>query len=301
VTPRVAVVVPTREPAASPLLGDALRALGRQTISSSLEAIVVGDGVPAPRIEGARALEVSPRGGFATAANAGIEAALAGGAAFVFLLNDDTLLEPDCVERLLAAAARRRDHALFSPRILYPGTPERIWWAGGSYSPRLGVPHHLGRGRRRAASSRRERTITFATGCALLVRREVFEKAGLLSTDFFAYGEDVDFSLRALRAGFRILFVPDAALVHRVEESGRRREGEPWRLRLATANLLRLLRLHASPLDRVTALPWFLLRWMACLSLRSLLRGDGESIAALYRGLLDYHRSPERAAPPADG
>lgn len=299
---RVAVVIPTLERGNDGLLGDALAAVAAQRGVDRPDVVVVRDGAgkdaaliaSAP---GARCLATRDRGGFAAAANRGIDAALEAGADYVFLLNDDTLLREDTLARLLAAATAHPEHGLFSPKILFPGEPKRVWWAGGAYSPGLGVPRHFGYGRRDGARYSATRTISFATGCALLVRRAVFERVGRLSADFFAYGEDVDFSLRARRAGHSILFVPDAVLVHRVEADGRRRAGEPWRLRLATANLLRLVSRYAGGMQRVTAVAWFSLRWVAYLALRSICRGDGASLRAVLGGVGDFRRSPHRASP----
>src|SRR5262249_22612645 len=106
--------------------------------------------------------------------------------------------------------------------------------------------------------------------------------------------------LRARRAGLGILYVPEAVVVHRVEERGRRAEGEPWRLRLATANLLRVLRRHASALDWLTAAPYFLARWVGWLTVRSIVRADGASPRAVSSGPRDYARSPLRASLPGD-
>jgi GT2 family glycosyltransferase len=60
--------------------------------------------------------------------------------------------------------------------------------------------------------------VSFLTGCAILIRREVFEKVGLLDTSYFFYGEDIDFDLRTMSAGWRLLFVPRARLWHKIEE-----------------------------------------------------------------------------------
>lgn len=298
--PRVAVVIPTRRSSKDALLADTLAAVRAQRGAAPADVVVVGDGLdPGAMPAGARAIVTAERGGFAAAANRGIDAALEGGADFVFLLNDDTLLREDALARLLSAAAAHPRHALFSPKILFPGDPPRVWWAGGAYSPRFGVPKHFGYGRRDGRRYDRSRTISFATGCALLLRRAVFERVGRLSSDFFAYGEDVDFSIRARRAGLEILYVPLAVLVHRVEEAGLRRAGEPWRLRLATANLLRLVSRYALGMDRVTAVAWFSLRWVAYLAVRSICRGDRPALGAVFAGIGDFRRSPHRASPGA--
>jgi GT2 family glycosyltransferase len=56
--------------------------------------------------------------------------------------------------------------------------------------------------------------VDYLTGCALLARREVFERVGGFDAAFFAYSEDVDLALRAARAGLGSLLVGSAAALH---------------------------------------------------------------------------------------
>jgi GT2 family glycosyltransferase len=54
----------------------------------------------------------------------------------------------------------------------------------------------------------------FISGCAVLIRAEVFKKIGLLDEDYFLYWEDADFSLKAKRAGYRLLISPKSKIFH---------------------------------------------------------------------------------------
>jgi hypothetical protein len=64
-----------------------------------------------------------------------------------------------------------------------------------------------------------QREVDFATGCAMLVKREVFERVGLFDPAFFMYHEDYDFSARVRRGGYRIVYVPQAVVWHKVSAS----------------------------------------------------------------------------------
>ena len=56
--------------------------------------------------------------------------------------------------------------------------------------------------------------IQFATGCCMLLKKEVFEKVGLFDDRYFLYYEDADLNERIKRAGYKIYYVPTAILIH---------------------------------------------------------------------------------------
>jgi hypothetical protein len=63
-------------------------------------------------------------------------------------------------------------------------------------------------------ATRRERHVDWVSGACLLVRRRVAEQVGLLDERFFLYTEDVDFCANVRRGGWKILFSPEAEIVH---------------------------------------------------------------------------------------
>ena len=60
------------------------------------------------------------------------------------------------------------------------------------------------------------REVDFVTGCALLARRETIERAGVLDSRFFMYYEETEWCVRAARAGYKILYVPQARVWHKI-------------------------------------------------------------------------------------
>jgi GT2 family glycosyltransferase len=64
------------------------------------------------------------------------------------------------------------------------------------------------------------REARFLTGCAMLIKREVFETVGLFDEDFFLYEEDLDFCLRAARAEYRLVYEPAALVWHKISPVG---------------------------------------------------------------------------------
>lgn len=152
--------------------------------------------------------------GFAGGVNAGVEAALAGDAEHVFLLNNDATVEPDVVQPLVGAVDDSVGAAC--SQILHEGSGT-IWYAGASYDPRRGYQgRHTGYGRPALPRSTEPYTTDRGCGGAMLMPRAALERVGLFDESLFAYAEDVDWSLRARGAGLEIRVVPASVVHHRV-------------------------------------------------------------------------------------
>lgn len=147
--------------------------------------------------------------GFAAAANAGIQAA---DTPYVFLLNNDTTMEPDCVERL--EAAMEADSNIFSvgAKMLSMRRTALVDSAGDLYSA-FGWAYAVGKGK---PSCRYGKPLSVFSNCAgaALYRKEYLENTGLFDEAHFAYLEDVDLGYRARIAGYRNVTEPAAVVYH---------------------------------------------------------------------------------------
>jgi GT2 family glycosyltransferase len=147
--------------------------------------------------------------GFAAGNNVGIKRALERGAQWVLLVNNDAAAEPGLVEALQRAADARPDAGLLACQVLsWDGAS--VQFAGAAFKARLGYS-----GRVDTAAGTGLRDVRRADGAALAVSRAAAERAGLLDEQLFMYVEDVDWSLRIERAGFAVVFVPDARVRHK--------------------------------------------------------------------------------------
>lgn len=182
--------------------------------------------------------------GFAAAANVGAREALARGAEAVLLLNNDARADRGA----LAALARElADPAvgIAGPRIERIHPAGEVWYDGGWTDLPLGRAHHR---MPDGAPPDRPCDVGFVTGCAMLVRRAVWERVGFLSESFFMYCEDNDYCLRAAAAGFRLRYVPGARIFHKVSGSGADSR-TPLGAYLSARNRLLLARRFGSPGD----------------------------------------------------
>ncbi len=156
--------------------------------------------------------------GFSGGVNIGIRRALEMGADFVFLINNDTIVDKDCVSLLYDTIKDDLKVAVVGPSILYYSKPNIIWQAGGYFSKlKMGVIVPS-KNMTLSALSQEVAQVSFLTGCALMIRKETFEQVGYLDTSYFFYMEDVDFSLRVTNSGLRMCYNPIAKVWHKIDD-----------------------------------------------------------------------------------
>src|SRR5262245_44297985 len=137
--------------------------------------------------------------GYAGGNNRGFERAIAEGAEYILVLNNDTVVDPTCVEWLVNTA-QATNAALVSPKILYYDAPDTIWFAGGDFSAMRVHGLHRGEGTKDSQADAESSPITFATGCCFLIRSRVVRKLGGFDESYFIYVEDTELSVRLSRA-----------------------------------------------------------------------------------------------------
>jgi len=155
--------------------------------------------------------------GFAEGCNIGIRFALAQKCDYVLLLNNDTLVAPSFLSKLVDAGELFPEGGMLSPLIFYDQPATRLWFYRG------GINWHDGCGYHDETLADRSDLFTtcmtdseYLPGCALLVKRQVIEQIGELDGRFFAYYEDVDWCVRCRQAGWTLIVVPSAVIWHKL-------------------------------------------------------------------------------------
>ena len=183
--------------------------------------------------------------GYAGNNNVGIEAALKLGADWVFVLNEDTLLAPDCINRLVEAGSTQERIGIVGPMVYHNSEPNVIQSAGGriDYNWRA---WHLGQNETDNGQYSANHSVDWISGCAIMVRRAVIEQLGALDERFFYYWEETEWCVRASKNGYTILHVPQAKLWHK----GVQRDYRPGPsvTYYSTRNHFLLLAKHNAPL-----------------------------------------------------
>lgn len=178
--------------------------------------------------------------GFAKGINIGISYALSQGADFIFILNNDAIIDKDCISVLLKEMRKDETIGIAGPRIFYYKNSQKIWHGGGyfSYLKSGVIIPEKNKFENKCDISRKQ--ITFLTGCSMLIKREVFVKIGLFDEDYFLYEEDVDFCLRAIRAGFKLIYVPAGKVWHKIENIAKDRTSPFIMYHMAKSRLIML-------------------------------------------------------------
>lgn len=222
--------------------------------------------------------------GFSYANNVGVRKAMAEGADYVLLLNNDTEAAPDMLAQL-AACTKRHPDSMIAPKIYYSDRRDVVWSAGGRVSPLIRKVSHIGEGQVDRGQFEEEKEIGFATGCALLIPRRVIEKAGLLDEDFFLYYEDTEYSFRLARLGISIYFCPQAVIYHKVGASSKGADS-PLCAYYIARNWLLCNKKHLGSRYYLFLIYYGINRLVCCLLW--LLRGRKALVQATWRGIQDY-------------
>jgi GT2 family glycosyltransferase len=148
--------------------------------------------------------------GFAEGNNVGIRES---SSPYILLLNDDTVVGKSVLKDLVEAIQADPKIGIAGPEVLYHEAPDRIWSAGCRISS-LGYASHMGKGRK-GESCHVLRPVDYICGCAILIKREVVNKIGLLEPKYFTYFEDADYCFRARKAGYQCLYVPSPTVWHK--------------------------------------------------------------------------------------
>ena len=165
-----------------------------------------------------RLIEAGQNLGFAEGNNLVLRQALETGADYVLLLNNDTSVDPNFLDRMVAEAERSPQVGMVGAKIFYHNSP-LIWAVGGGRANFwLDDFRMLGNGQ----SDRPDwstHQLDFLTGCALLIRMEAIRQVGVFDPRYYLYNEEADLCLRFQHAGWKLAVASEAVVWHKVARS----------------------------------------------------------------------------------
>ena len=179
---------------------------GLQEQSVSVSQIIVVHSFPCTKREKITYRYTNGYHGYAHAVNAGVHNL---DTDYVFVLNDDTVLHRDCVKHLYRQAGKR---CIVQPQIRSLDFPETIDNTGHCI---FSDGFNIARGRGDSIDTFFEEQLLVFSGAAFFFHRSALEEIGLLDEDLFSFGEDLDWSLRAIRLGYEIRYVASAIIWHK--------------------------------------------------------------------------------------
>ena len=147
---------------------------------------------------------------------------------YVLLLNNDTIVAENFLKELVRTAQADPRIGMVASKIYFMKGKEFhkdsynkaelgtvLWYAGGSIDWKHLAAFHRGVDEIDRGQFDTQTESDFATGCSVLVKREILEKVGIFDKRFFLYLEDVDWSVRVTRAGYKIAFCPTSVVYHK--------------------------------------------------------------------------------------
>ncbi len=213
------------------VIHDAIRSIYECTHSISFEVIVSDNGSAEGCVEGIRAafphpnlriVENKANLGFSKGNNEGIKAA---NGQYILILNPDTVIHPDALDKFVEYADKHPEAGAFGCRVVYPDgryqttamvapTVARLWIHALSLH-RLGQFTELLRSRAYYGwHGDTEREIDWQSGCCVMFQGKLLKELGGFDPQFFYHGEEVDLCKRVWEAGYKVLFTPTAKITH---------------------------------------------------------------------------------------
>lgn len=255
-----------------------------------VDVVVVDNGSREPLGDtlgaGVTVLHSAENRGYAGGANLGVRAALEQGADVVLLLNNDVRMRAGATRAALAVLAADVRVAAVGPKVLAREDPSRLWLAWGEVDYRQSLVALRGAGEKDGPEYAVERPVDWIAGCTMWLRREALDAIGLLDEDFFAYHEEVDWCARAWRAGWKIVYAPDAVVTHTGRGSAGGRASVRIRKYFAARNSVLYARKHASARERVK-LGAYLALGLPLQLLYHWPRGSADEVLLKLRGVRD--------------
>jgi N-acetylglucosaminyl-diphospho-decaprenol L-rhamnosyltransferase len=204
-------------------LGPCLRSLFGANLRHPFEVVVVDNG----STDGSQAMlredfpsvlliENGSNVGLGRASNQGTEAT---SAPYVLLLNNDTLVKGESLDRLIDHLAATPDAGAVGGTLLNgDGSFQSGWGRFPTLAEEFLIATRLGEwlwaGYPSHRSERPGRDAGWLSSACLLLRRSALEQVGLLDEDYFIYGDETDLQFRLVKGGWRVCYLPDVTTVH---------------------------------------------------------------------------------------
>lgn len=244
--------------------------------------------------------------GFSAGNNVAIKYAIEDESDYIFLLNPDTTIKSDTLKILSETAQSNPQIGIIGPKTLYPSgrchlpkvTPsqgealeesqgDRIMYAGGILDWQNAKNYHRGMGETDHAQYDKTEETGFVSGASLFINKALIQKMGLLDEKYFLYYEDADWCVRAKKAGFKIIFEPQAIIYH--QESTVTKKGSPNYHYYFTRNRLYFIVKFFNPLK---ALSLYFLETLRAIKniVKSFNKSEREQSRAILQGMGDFVR-----------
>jgi len=227
--------------------------------------------------------------GFAGGNNIGIKKAIEQKAEYILLLNNDTVVDKDFINELVDPFKDTKV-AITTSKIFYQDRKEIIWYAGANFNKFSGESIHLGEGQVDSEEFSETKEVERASGCSMMVKREVFEEIGLLDDKYFLLFEESEFCWRARAKGYITIFCSKSIIWHKV--SSTTKSNSPRYIYYYKRNQLYFTKKYFSPTHWWVMFFYLVFESLIFITYWILMSEDksGDKVKALYAGYSDFFR-----------
>ncbi len=171
---------------------------------------------------------------------------------YIYLLNNDTIIPLGNIERLLSVLQEDMSIGVVCPKIKFYTDPNVIQFAGYTDLSKYTFRNRcIGYGEQDRGQYNVQKDSAFAHGAAMMVSREAIKKAGLMNEHYFLYYEELDWSTRIKNVGYKIMYVPDAFILHK--ESLSTGKSSPLQTYYLNRNRVLYIRCNTSGMQKIFA------------------------------------------------
>ncbi|SFR34493.1 glycosyltransferase family 2 protein [Halorubrum sodomense] len=227
--------------------------------------------------------------GFAAGTNVGIQNALADGAEYILLLNNDTIVRPDFLPPLVRSAEARENPLAVSGHIFDP--EGSYWYCGGETIPQLAKAKKWDCDE---VSKSEEYVTEYVTGAMVLLPKDTIKNLDLLNEDYYFGMEDLEMSYNILKSGGSIVVNPNSEIIHK--ESSSSGNQSPFTYYNATKNRIHFGLKNLPPTRQAIFFVYFIITRIVRI-IQWLAQGRYDLIQAVILGswhyMIDKTKSPE--------
>lgn len=170
-------------------------------------------------IEGITLIEASENAGFSAGNNIGIRYALDKKSEYILLLNNDTIITKDSIDKMFFELKKHSEIGIMSARIMYASDKSLINCCGGKIDYFKGTAVIYNKGKEYKKDKQEFIFTKFVTGCCMLMKSSLIEEIGFLPDEYFMYYEDVDFCAKVQQKGYKIGVCLNAIIYHKESAS----------------------------------------------------------------------------------
>ena len=225
--------------------------------------------------------------GFAGGNNLGIKAAIG---KYIFLVNNDTVFKDFNIQSLIDRLESSPKIGVVCPKIHFAWGNDLIQFTG--YTPLSGVTvrnKSIGFGEEDKGQYDTPHLTPYAHGAAMMIKREIIDKVGLIPECYFLYYEELDWSMMITRAGYEIWYEPACTIYHK--ESQATGQNSPLRTYYITRNRLLLVKRNWKGILKYISY-FYLIIFVALRDIiKNTIKGQYAHVKAIIKGIYDFNKS----------